>query len=247
MWLRELEPDYQTKESGINNLNFLWHKDKIYIMDNHLAAAYCWLESCDKEAAYNFIHIDQHTDFLCNHPLKAYPSNLDTITIDEYCALQYNGMPLFQWDNYIKPIQMLNPRWFSYNVFSVPKVRVDIRTQALVPHMCIDYIHPFELGECMGDLFSESRLYASNKWIVNIDIDVFFDDGSRVFDDEYVRKIANILNENIDKIHVLTLCLSPECCGIDLESGWQNAISVLNTFNSQLGAFRDLNFPTDYD
>lgn len=54
MWLKELPPYYLHKRSGMINLNGLWNDGNIYVMDNHRAAAWCWLHSCDKTAKYTF-------------------------------------------------------------------------------------------------------------------------------------------------------------------------------------------------
>lgn len=250
MWLRELKQDFKAKESGVHNLNFLWHNNNIYIMDNHLAAAFCWLKSCKQDENYNFIHIDQHRDFLCNHPIEAY-NHIRTInTITDYCGLQYKGRPLFQWDNYIKPMQLIFPKWFSYNVFSTQEGQVDKTIQLLVPHMCIDYIEPDELKESLNECFKQEDYlpYTKNKWIVNIDLDVFFDENcKRLFDNEYIQTIASIINKNMNRIQVLILCLSPDCCSDELLEGWNKSISVLNTFCNQIDVLRGKIFPNDYN
>ena len=249
MWHKELPLDFHKKSSGVSSLNFLWQQDNIYIMDNHLAAAFCWHNACNPDESYNFMHIDRHLDFLCNYPLEAYSQIKSIKTINDYCALQYDGQPLFQWDNYIKSMQLMYPKWFSYNVFSTPRGQVDKTIQLLVPHMCIDYIEPDKLGDSLGELFvqEDHLLYTQNKWIVNIDLDVFFNEEIiKLYDDQYIRKIASVLNENMSKIKVLTICLSPECCGRDIKDGWPNSIRALNTFCSQIEPLKNFVFPKDY-
>ena len=46
--------DILNKNSGIDNLNFLLHYPKVYVMDNHLAAGWCWLQELDPEFSYCF-------------------------------------------------------------------------------------------------------------------------------------------------------------------------------------------------
>lgn len=36
--------NHELKTSGCYNMNFLFNNGKFYIMDNHLAAAWCWLQ-----------------------------------------------------------------------------------------------------------------------------------------------------------------------------------------------------------
>ncbi len=77
----------------------------------------------------------------------------------------------------------------------------------------------------------------SYKWIVNIDLDYFF----QSIDDSDVT-IRFISNDAIDyllkklktyllgeKIAVMTIALSPECCG-----GWKNSIDLMNYFAERL-------------
>lgn len=45
----------------------------------------------------------------------------------------------------------------------------------------------------------------------------------RLFSDEYIQAMASDINKAMDRIAVMTIALSPECCG-----GWENAIRVFN-------------------
>ena len=45
-----------------DELNFLAKTGKIYIMDNHLAAFYCWCKEVDLSKDYALLHIDRHHD-----------------------------------------------------------------------------------------------------------------------------------------------------------------------------------------
>lgn len=73
MWIKEIPNDYTLKSSFSNNALFLWRCDKkpIYVMDNHLSAAWCWMQECESEEMYNFIHIDKHSDLKgCGYPTE---------------------------------------------------------------------------------------------------------------------------------------------------------------------------------
>ncbi len=251
MWLRNLPNNYEIKESNVWNLNFLWHQNNIYIMDNHLAAAYCWFQECERNEDYNFCHIDFHNDFLCDASLEEYKQVLNVKTIDEYCNLRNNSsLQLFRWDNYIKPMQILFPNWFRHNIFFSERGNVDGLTRDLIQEMHIKYIAPINLHNNLAKIFQEapSRPYSNLKWIVNLDLDIFFnDDGERIFDNEFVRSIARTINDNMNKIKVLTICLSPECCGKDRKEGWKQSIDVLNIFCSEISLLSGKQFPKDYN
>ena len=57
-----------------------------------------------------------------------------------------------------------------------------------------------------------------------MNLDYFFNsDGMRLFSDEYIQAMASDINKAMDRIAVMTIALSPECCGC-----WDNAICVFN-------------------
>ena len=156
-----------------------------------------------------------------------------------------------QWDNYIKSTQQLHPDWFNHNIFATQKSPVDRITQCIIPQMVIDYVNPIDVNNELDSLFYEEyhMPYSRYKWIVNLDLDFFFDEEcNKLFDDEYIISLANKFKQNNDRIQVLTICLSPECCGKDLADGWSNAIHVLDAFMQEFGISdkEDFSFPYDY-
>lgn len=92
MWLKETSGNIYDKESGTHSLNFLGQDRNIYVMDNHLAAGWCWLNSLNPNEQYNFFHVDQHQD-LCGG--LATRDVLDKIKgqypfgIDRYCNFTF--------------------------------------------------------------------------------------------------------------------------------------------------------------
>ena len=74
-----------------------------------------------------------------------------------------------------------------------------------------------------GVSFSLTHSDNSNKkWIINIDIDFFFQDKNgeyfQFLTNDYVVEIAKEIKKAWDNIEVITVALSPELCG-----GWQHA------------------------
>jgi len=49
-------------DDPVEGLSFLWQEDKIYIMDNHRAALWCWIHSIRPNIKYSIFHIDAHHD-----------------------------------------------------------------------------------------------------------------------------------------------------------------------------------------
>lgn len=97
-----------------------------------------------------------------------------------------------------------------------------------------------EDGEQLNRIIGQESV----KWIVNLDLDYFFhssDDGYiQILSDEYIRILAQKLRNCKHSINVLTIALSPECCG-----NWGNAIHALNVFMEAYEE-RPYGFPDDY-
>jgi hypothetical protein len=97
--------------SGAYNQNFLWRHGSTYVMDNHRAALWCWLQHLDLESPHSFFHIDRHFDCLgsrLDEWLAHLPQSWNKFSIQEYLNHSYEikgfgldkKVPLFRWDNY---------------------------------------------------------------------------------------------------------------------------------------------------
>ncbi len=93
--------------SGPYNQNFLWRDGTVFVMDNHRAALWCWLQALDLNKRHSIFHIDRHTDTLQSQ-LSDWRQNLPSswnIDIDAYLDLKYTNslgtFPLIRWDNYL--------------------------------------------------------------------------------------------------------------------------------------------------
>lgn len=237
MWIKELPENLKQQKSEIANLNFVYKYKNIYIMDNHLAAGWAWLQELDIDKSYNFFHIDRHADLLNNAPIEKYLFIKDNpyLTLDEYTNLEFkineNDMHIykvFQWDNYIKQINYLFPNWFTECYFSAHNY-VDDNFLNGSNKLNITYRpNAFELYNNIDYWLERSQ---NTKWIFNIDLDYFFnEDGMQLFTDDYIRSTIQNLNQKMDKVAVLTIALSPECCGC-----WDNAIRIINIVAKELG------------
>ena len=91
--------------SGALQQNFLCRSENIYVMDNHRAALWCWLQQVDLTKPHSLIHIDRHNDTRWSR-MEQWLQNLPNWEggIDEYLNKEYNCegfmSPVIQWDNY---------------------------------------------------------------------------------------------------------------------------------------------------
>lgn len=226
--------------SGTYDLNLLYNDGKTYIMDNHLAAGWCWLQKIDTNKQYNLLHIDRHYDLLDSQTdlwieaLRTQNIDLKTISIPKLTALQYvhpdmgeEPFTLFRWDNYLTIFNKLYPDTLDSCLFATQK------DGDLIDDLEIDEVDSWDL-QCELSYWLNERGKA--KWIVNLDIDYFFSDYGdehyfQLFSDEFVIRIADEIKKSMNNIEVLTIALSPEMCG-----GWDKAERVAKLITSHLNA-----------
>ena len=204
------------------NLNFLWKQDNVFIMDNHRAALWCWMDCLKREKELSLFHVDRHFDALfSDKDYRHFPhDSFEDMTIEDYLACGYENdffsvTPLFRWDNYL-------------GLF-IERYKDKISDWAFATHgkgaapKSIGYAayEPWEFPSAIGEL--------TGNWIFNLDLDYFFSrmtngEMGRLFTDEYVSGWGVALRKAIDAdvIKTLTISLSPECA-----AGWSGSEQVL--------------------
>lgn len=210
-------------ESASSTDNFLWHEDKVFVMDNHRLALWSWFHGMKKGQRYNLFHIDAHPD-LSESALKYFDHDLWSMSLDEYrTAWQADiNMPLFRWDNYIEvflrkyPAQVGHTISATHHVGSLKAMTEDVK--------------PFDLAKRLNEIFSGEKFVNDLPWIVNLDLDYFFSaapEKLELFSEDYLRSLVESIKLGLDSqmIEVLTISLSPECCG-----SWAKAESCLAKF-----------------
>lgn len=226
-WLVEFQG---RNHSTAIKLNFLWREGNVFVMDNHRAALWCWLDLLKDAAEVSLFHVDRHFDALFSADDYAHfpHDEFEGLSIDEYLSRGYDNdffavTPLFRWDNYL-------------GLFS-EKYRDRVSVWAFATHgkgtppQGISYAayEPWEFPETIGKM--------QGKWIFNLDLDYFFsrlgnNEMGRLFTDEYIREWGRALGLKIDDgtVAVLTISLSPECA-----AGWDGAERALSLVMEGLG------------
>lgn len=248
MWKRKvIKEDLKDLWGAYDRLKFLWMSDNapIYIMDNHLAAAWCWMQECNIIEKYNFMHIDQHADL----GVRGYAKDIEIIrnnphlSLEDYCELTYSNpcgtYKSFQCDNYITACQYIFPNWFNTNLiyYTAPCIKgspqgsgyENFSEQRMDKDFLIQDIKQFIDGQIFPP--NEPAIgedIQKKKWIVNLDFDFFWDkNDNRIFEDKYVTDLGKTLGDAMKNIQVLTIAISPKWCG-----GWRNAIECSRTLLS---------------
>ncbi|MFC1942534.1 UPF0489 family protein [Chloroflexota bacterium] len=111
------------------NQNFLCKCGVVYIMDNHRAALWCWLQHIKEKEKYNLLHIDQHYDCLGSRMgewIAALPQDIQKLTATEYACLSYvppdhplmKQVPIIWFDNYLSVFLKLYAKNIDKSVFA---------------------------------------------------------------------------------------------------------------------------------
>jgi len=87
-------------------------------------------------------------------------------------------------------------------------------------------INCYDLSRLLEEQISNNK---GRLWIVNLDVDYFFNNNVQLFTETYIESICTQIVKEKAKIAVLTIALSPDCCG-----GWENAIRVYNYIAERL-------------
>ena len=212
----------------------LYKKEKVYVMDNHLLAPWCWLQEIDLGEKYNFFHIDRHFDLLQNtvdrglRLLDEKKIDLLTINIDEF--LDINKVhTIITHDNYILIFDklygnLLDKIFYTHNDGTIPEKWQEGY-----------HAHFYELFDNLEYWINKEK----ESFIVNIDMDYFirkYDDDQclQIFSDDYLKMIGVEIRNCYDKISVITIALTPTfCCNIETSKRLANII-ISNIFKEDI-------------
>lgn len=205
------------QKSYISDLNYVANSGNIYVMDNHLAAIWCW-EKLPKDKNYSIVHVDAHYDFGGSPPGESMYNDIDltTIPIEDLVSFRHpRGYQYFMWDNYIHLFNDKYPNLINEFI-------------SITQRLGNNYT-PGDIGFEEFDIWHlEYKTFhkTSNYNILNIDIDYFFKQDSdyfEIFSDETIDFFSKWLLDNRSKFEQITIALSPECCG-----SWDNALGMAN-------------------
>ncbi|TQP33318.1 hypothetical protein FLM01_16020, partial [Vibrio cholerae] len=167
-------------QSGAQDLNFLWNENNVYVMDNHRAAYWCWMQRYQSSKKYNLFHIDAHLDTLkvSEEEIRNIP-DICTLTIDDYLELDYRDFKAIRWDNYLS---------LCLEKESINELFMATYKDGNTPQRLYEKISIHKLNQAIEDYVVNDTSSAS--WIMNVDLDYFFYDVDQdyklMMSDEYI-------------------------------------------------------------
>ena len=224
--------DKHIGNSGTFDLNYLCKvEEKVYVMDNHLAAAWCWLRETSHKNSYNLFHIDRHYDLLDGgtdlavKEIREKNFSIKNSTLNEYTNFKRYSykyikyIQAFRSDNYITILNKLYPNYFEHLKFAILESK-QVKNFDKKIYEC-------HINNLTDGNFSYWIEECEKPWIINIDLDYFFsqDENSKYFQflsDDFIIKLGQEVRKKFHRIQVITIALSANFCG-----GQENAKRVL--------------------
>lgn len=212
---------------------FVCNEDSIYIMDNHRAALWCWLQeiTTDKNNKFNLLHIDNHLDmtpkgldccFSSKYALKK--TSIKQYLIMRHSCKEYGTIPIFSYDNFLRFFLQS----FS-NIVNVEKAYVTLpysnnKPTAKKNKIDKNFKKTFGFDKTDDDCYSRAkRLYKNDllnllkqdskeKWIIDLDLDYFYSENTHSLNTELAKEIFTLIKNwyNKKKIVIVTVAWSPE-------------------------------------
>ena len=219
-----LVPFNGRNDSGAVEQNFLCRSENVYVMDNHRAALWCWLQELDLNKPHSLIHIDRHYDALddyvhYNDTTKLWLKNLgQTTKVIDFLNKSFDdpNRKIITWDTYI-PIY-LHEFGKNFTTFRCLTHKDGVKPNC----KRIKYDNLWDLPEKLVDWLTRNK--ENKPWIVNIDLDYFYcnfkeSEVRMMVSDDYIDAVGSSLRIAMDQgfIGVLTLCLTP---GSPYTPGW---------------------------
>jgi hypothetical protein len=214
--------------SGPIDVNFLWRWGRLYVMDNHRLALWCWWQHWESRPIWRLLHIDRHYDALWSiyNPWPSHSTEEHRRELDQYLSATVtegaDDLALYRWDNYLAAFLSLHADRIKRVVLATAKEGAPPTRGPL------DNCGPW-------DLMREVQFTVSDKekdptpWILNIDLDYFVcqirpEAYVRLHADVFLAELAQIIKKGYEQgiFRVITIAMSPEPAG-----GWAMADHLL--------------------
>lgn len=223
---------FQKGEDRAFDQFFVWNTEKIYIMDNHRSALWCWLSEIKKSPQINLkiLHIDNHLDMSPRglHCKCATSINFDKLGLEDYIKSQHNceqygNIEIFSYENFLRFFVQTYPKNINPLDVFVTQHHWEIKPN-IDPSMTQNlekYLDKVKVSiDCsqaarrlyIEDLISLFENDHFSSWIVDLDFDYFYNEKTNELNFELAEQIIHKIKSwyDMDRIVALTIAWSPE-------------------------------------
>lgn len=207
---------------------FVWKTNNfpIYIMDNHRAALWCWMQEIQQsDKKISLLHIDAHADLsrkgLCDKDCFK-KLKVNKVKIDEYLTLKHFGCKnssfikkeIYSYENFLTFFIKMYESKLDINKTKLTKEisDTDDLSENLFNESGVDFIEDLHLNKITKIQLLDFLNEDLNKLIIDLDMDYFFNRISNKIDYTFANEVFLLLKKLFDerKILVLTIAWSPE-------------------------------------
>lgn len=216
--------------SGAVDVNLLWRSGRLYVMDNHRLAPWCFWQHIDESSKWKLFHIDRHYDaqwdnreFWLSHIEDQHRTDLDAFMAATFRA-SFCTTELFRWDTVLTAAVHADVTRFADIVLATGGAGDSpsgFETRELNPWQLI-----WSLEEAADPEYEDDE---PSRWWVDVDLDYFTathldGDVLTLMSPDYIKRLGTALRHGVDRGHfaVVTVALSPEATG-----GWDLAAQAL--------------------
>ena len=222
-----LIPWRERGRSGPVHDSFLWCADRLYVMDNHRLALWCWWQLlAESPHGWSFVHVDRHYDaaWQKRRPWTAFfvPAHKTDLQAfrDALWRDRDEPMNLYRWDTIVSGLLTMDGECVHQWTFAT----AGEGDRPPLPQA--QHLSPWSLPAHLRSLAEPDE--QSYPAVVDIDIDYFThaeEDGTfgRVFSDPYLRELGASVGAGLanGRFGVVTVALSPTTTG-----SWQLAEEI---------------------
>lgn len=216
-WLIHLNERGESLASGTN---FLARVGRVYVMDNHRLAPWCFWQHEEEAESWRMFHIDRHPDAADDE--VDWQRARDTFRGDlaAYCEARTGSQPLFVWDSITRAVYEASPGRFTEVYMSASYER------EACPEFVTERIDPWHLAARLHYIVHKNEDGTDKSpWWIDLDLDYFVThDNHPLASSDFVGRIGKLIVQGLqsDAIRLVTIALSPET-----SNGWDHAEVLL--------------------
>lgn len=228
-------------KSGAVSDNFLWRHGRLYVMDNHRLALWCWWQHLEESDHWHFTHVDRHYDALWQQfdpwPVHSQPIHRRDLGAFRSATITCAGdddCELYRWDTITSALWSLHKE----SLLEVRFAGADEGDKPQIPRA--QFYRPWSLPGLLQRVSAPAE-HLEYPEILDIDLDYFTYhdlDGAfgRVYSRAYLRTLATAIRDGLanDRFGVVTIALSPETTG-----SWALAEDLLRMVLSEVDGMED--------